>query len=159
MVSDNGTFRDFKHFCNIYVIEHLTTLIYHPKLNGQAERFVDTFKKALRNARGWWNGITRIFERVSNDVKCKRRRECHLQSSWLLEMLDTFLTNYCQGIKIFRDFNLPDHLKENWQKGKIIQRLDSIRYMVDGGWFLHKRHINQLTFRYAQNKQPIQFYW
>ena len=55
VVNDNGslfTSVEFKEVCEIFQIKAITTQQYHPRSNGQAERFVDTLKRALKNASG-----------------------------------------------------------------------------------------------------------
>ena len=55
VVSDKGsqfTLVEFNEFCEIFQIKHITTPQYHPRSNGQAERFVDTLKRALKKASG-----------------------------------------------------------------------------------------------------------
>nr|VZI04460.1 unnamed protein product [Spirometra erinaceieuropaei] len=55
LVSDNGsqfTSSSIEDFCRQHNIQHLRSPPYHPQSNGQAERFVDTFKRALLKARG-----------------------------------------------------------------------------------------------------------
>ena len=46
------TVSEFK-VCDSLAIEHITTPTYNPRSNGQAERFVDTFKRALKKAKGF----------------------------------------------------------------------------------------------------------
>ena len=51
IVSDNGaqfTGSEFKTFCKTLGIDYITTSLCHPKSNGLAERFIDTFKRALK---------------------------------------------------------------------------------------------------------------
>ena len=55
VVSVNGsqfTSVEFKEFCEIFQIKHITTPQYHARSNNQAERFVDTLKRALKKASG-----------------------------------------------------------------------------------------------------------
>ena len=55
IVSDNGPqfkSNEFKQFSSENGITHLTTAPYFPATNGQAERFVQTIKKALIAPRG-----------------------------------------------------------------------------------------------------------
>ncbi|KAL0821769.1 hypothetical protein ABMA28_005190 [Loxostege sticticalis] len=53
IVTDNGssfTSEEFKQFCAINGISHLTTPIYHPASNGQAETYVRIVKKGIKSA-------------------------------------------------------------------------------------------------------------
>lgn len=55
LVSDNGSqfvSTEFELFCTLNGIENLRTAPFHPQSNGQAERFVDTFKRALKKMEG-----------------------------------------------------------------------------------------------------------
>ena len=55
IVSDNGTqFTSavFLEFCKKNNIQHIRSPPFHPQSNGQAERFVDTFKRALKKMKG-----------------------------------------------------------------------------------------------------------
>ena len=51
IVSDNGTpftSREFGQFCNQHGIRHIWSAPYHFATNGEAERFVQVFKRAIR---------------------------------------------------------------------------------------------------------------
>ena len=54
LVSNNGTqftSGNLKEFMEDFQEDHITTPTYHPRSNGQAERFVDTLKRALKKAK------------------------------------------------------------------------------------------------------------
>ena len=51
LVSDNGpqfTSEEFAHFMKVNGIKHIRSAPYHPSTNGLAERFVQTFKRAMK---------------------------------------------------------------------------------------------------------------
>ena len=51
IVSDNGTpftSREFGEFCNQHGIRRIRSTSYHPATNGEAERFVQVFIRAIR---------------------------------------------------------------------------------------------------------------
>ncbi|VDL78113.1 unnamed protein product [Nippostrongylus brasiliensis] len=55
IVSDNGTqFQSelFRKMCEEGGIAHIRTATYHPQLNGQAERFVDTLMRGIKKLKG-----------------------------------------------------------------------------------------------------------
>ena len=55
VVTDNGTqftSNEFKQFSDTYQVKHIKIPQYHPRSNGQVERFVDTLKRALKKAHG-----------------------------------------------------------------------------------------------------------
>ena len=61
LVSDNGpqfTSDDFEKFLKLNDIKHLKSPAFHPSTNGEAERFVQTFKKGMKarkNLKCSWN--------------------------------------------------------------------------------------------------------
>ena len=52
LVSDNGpqfTSEEFTEFMKVNSIKHIRSAPYHPSTNGLEERFVQTFKRAMKN--------------------------------------------------------------------------------------------------------------
>ena len=55
IVTDNGaqfTWGEFRNFCRLLSVGHTILPPHHPRLNGQVERFVDIFKRALKKNNG-----------------------------------------------------------------------------------------------------------
>ena len=65
LVSDNGpqfTSDEFSLFCKMNGVKHIRTAPYHPSLNGLAEQFVQTFKKAMKAGVSTQNSLSqRLF--------------------------------------------------------------------------------------------------
>ena len=56
LVSDNGpqfTARHFTNFVNANGIRHIRTAPCHPASNGEIQRFVQTFKQAMKAGEGY----------------------------------------------------------------------------------------------------------
>lgn len=78
IVSDNGTSftsHQFSKFCELNGIEHITTAVYHPMSNGQAEVFVKILKKGIKAAL----------------ITCQNSKEMHLK-------LQKYLLDYRNSI-------------------------------------------------------------
>uniref|UniRef100_A0A914HFX2 RNA-directed DNA polymerase n=1 Tax=Globodera rostochiensis TaxID=31243 RepID=A0A914HFX2_GLORO len=90
VVTDNGTqfaSREFREFTKGNGISHLFSAPYCPMSNGQAERFVDTFKRTCRSAASWssamkpWRktsivAMERNLERSSKKRRFSRDIDC-----------------------------------------------------------------------------------
>lgn len=76
MVTDNGpqlTSDTFEQFCESNGIMHLKTAPFHPQSNGQAERFVDTFKRTVKKIRA---GGEDLDEALDIFLNCYRSTPC-----------------------------------------------------------------------------------
>ncbi|CAI2348977.1 unnamed protein product [Caenorhabditis sp. 36 PRJEB53466] len=75
LVTDNGTqfsAQLFQSFCEERGINHLFSPPYHPQSNGQAERFVDTFKRTMKKLQGESEGddALNVFLQIYRSTPC-----------------------------------------------------------------------------------------
>ncbi|XP_062538009.1 uncharacterized protein K02A2.6-like [Armigeres subalbatus] len=76
LVTDNGaqlTSDAFEGFCEANGIMHLKTAPFHPQSNGQAERFVDTFKRTVKKIQA---GGKDLDEALDIFLSCYRSTPC-----------------------------------------------------------------------------------
>lgn len=75
IVSENSTMftgQEFKYYCQSLAMEYITTPIYNPQSNGQAEMIVDTFKRELKrnnNVDTEEKSIKKIPNNLQNNAK------------------------------------------------------------------------------------------
>ncbi|XP_062703621.1 uncharacterized protein K02A2.6-like [Aedes albopictus] len=183
LVSDNGTqftSAEFAEFCTSNGIEHLTTAPFHPQSNGQAERFVDTFKRAvkkIREGRGSMQEALDIFlltyrstpNRALPDQKSPSEVMFGRKIRTCLELLRPPPVRTpvptSNNSKQPRSFHRDDpvyaklHIRNGWKwvPGKIIEKIGDVMYNV---WVENRRmlrsHINQLRSRMATDTTPKQ---
>ena len=170
LVSDNGTqftSLKFEDFCKTHSITHLKSPPYHPQSNGQAERFVDTFKRALSKARGegTTEEILQIFlltyritpnpsvkdgispaeallgRPLSTKLDLLRPTSDVPKCTEKLQMQNTFKKNDTVYVRDYRN-GFP-----NWIDGVVLKRNGSVLYDVKVLGGIWTRHKNQLRCR------------
>ena len=188
IVSDNGTQftgSEFKMFCKTLGIDHIATSPYHPSSNGQAEKFVDTFKRVLKktNGAGTDDGNIQQFlsiyritpnpNRISgmSPAELMFARKIRSVFNRLLPKKKRSYQNRAkqENMKYFR---LGDKVflksykngKEFWQDEVITQRVGKMLYMVKSKKLIHKRHLNQLRRRFTEeiskdNEEPMEIFY
>lgn len=181
LVSDNGTqftSAEFADFCASNGIEHLTTAPFHPQSNGQAERFVDTFKRAvkkIREGRGSIQHALDIFlltyrstpNRALPDQKSPSEIMFGRKIRTCLELLRPppirTPVPTSDDLKKSRSFSRNDpvyaklHSRNGWKwvPGTVVEKIGDVMYNV---WIDDRRmlrsHINQLRSRHAADTTP-----
>lgn len=163
LVSDNATgFTSavFKTFCEENGIVHKTIAAFHPQSNGQAEKFVDTFKRALKKM----EGEGKVGEIVSKFLQIYRitpnrssqhgkspseamfGRKIRTNLSLLLPPKETHHLKNVEQEKQFnqkhgavqRDFHVKDSVnvirhqnnKSHWEAGIVIEKIGNVMYNV-----------------------------
>ncbi|XP_039303912.1 uncharacterized protein K02A2.6-like [Solenopsis invicta] len=179
IVSDNGRqfiSAEFQRFCKNNGIRHTTSSVYHPRTNGEAERFVQTFKKAVHNSEG---DLTYRIQRFLFNYRCTPHSTTGASPTELLigrrprSLLDlvkpdVFKTvaaaqarqekSYNTRVKN-RKFEKGEEVwvrtfsrnKAKWSLGTIIKALGPVTYLVRVGDQHYKRHVDQMY-----NAMPLQ---
>ena len=171
LVSDNGTqftSAEFKDFCEEFQINHLTTPTYHPRSNGQAERFVDTLKRALKKAKGTpseraLQQFLQVYRITPNESAPSKMSPAELMFVRKIRpVFDKLLPKqvrlptstipkkaYLPGEKVF--FQVQRNNTTSWEQGKIQKRIGQMVYLIEGPTFIHKKHANQIRKRYTED--------
>ncbi|XP_055615351.1 uncharacterized protein K02A2.6-like [Toxorhynchites rutilus septentrionalis] len=180
LVSDNGTqftSAEFKEFCVENGVEHMTTAPFHPQSNGQAERFVDTFKRAVRKIQEGEVSIRMALDtflltyRTTPNLNTPNGRSPAelMYNRRLRTSLELLRVPHNQAQPMQTDANpqsrsfVPKDTvyakvyinnKWTWAPGTVVERIDCVMYNV---WVdnrkLIRSHINQLKSRGAMTHQ------
>ncbi|BHF79290.1 hypothetical protein SprV_0602241000 [Sparganum proliferum] len=178
LVSDNGsqfTSSSFEDFCHQHNIQHLRSPPYHPQSNGQAERFVDTFKRALLKAcgEGTTDEIVQTFlfsyRTTPNPASPggvspaealmgrKLRTTFHALVPTGAQPSQTSPASRSKlsiGTPVFvRDYRagFPD-----WIEATVVAHRGSMWFDVDGGDDIWVRHHNQIRRRHCSNTTGLE---
>lgn len=185
MVTDNGrtfTSHEFQQFVQANGIKHKLTAPYNPATNGQAERFVQTLKQALKRIKCDTSSINLALSQILLQYRSmthaftnKSPAEMFLGRR-LYTRLDLLLTTEEENIssqnKFSRSLSCGERdacrnysSEEKWKFGRIVEKLGKLHYKIsldDGrSW---TRHINQIrsigeNTPTDYNSQNENYYW
>ena len=185
IVSDNGpqfTSGEFQQFCNRFGIKHITVAPYHPRSNGEAERFVQILKRTLEKyKRADYSTLVRFIQRFLFTYRNTLHPTTGFSPAQLLlgkrvrMPLDNLLkrpedsviksqTKQAEkGAKV-REFLLGesvwvrDHRNNNvkWAMGTVVDKIGPLTYKVEVGQQLWKRHIDHMLSRDPACEVPVE---
>ena len=182
LVSDNGpqfTSREFAEFTKANGIKHTLVAPYHPRSNGQAERFVQTFKQYFKT-----EGSNSIKQSLSRFLFSYRTTPSSVTGQTPAELflnrrprtrLDLLLPDL--GRKVFekqidqkaifdrtskeRHFSIGEEVlvqnfrgESKWIEGTVAERTGPVSYRVIVGDQIWKRHVDQIREKTHANRDP-----
>jgi len=179
IVSDNGrqfTSEEFEDFCKRNGVRHSLSSPYHPRSNGAAERFVQTFKNGVKTGLNDPDGnLKKIVQRFllhyrvtphSTKVKSPAEMMFNRQPNTRLSLLRPTEKLTKEGGDVEMSLKGTRKLEPNqtvwarnyasnrkWLKGVIIDVVGPLTYRVKVGEKLWKRHIDQLRRRVGNSSE------
>ncbi|XP_055913593.1 uncharacterized protein K02A2.6-like [Eupeodes corollae] len=176
IVSDNGrqfVSHEFEQFCSSNGIQHLTSAPFHPASNGEAERFVRTFKTSLKKIMEGGEDLNNAllhhlstFRSTPNPVTGKSPaeilhgrqpkiplalmfpRQNKLQSS---KGLNRFVSEQLVLVKNFSR-------GPKWIRGRVKKQLGRMTYLVSTVFGALKRHQNQMRAQHSNENHLDEFF-
>ncbi|KAK0419802.1 hypothetical protein QR680_014328 [Steinernema hermaphroditum] len=181
LVSDNGSqfcSEEFSLFCLRRGIQHIKSPPYHPQSNGQAERFVDTFKRTTKKLLAGGGRMKQIINEFLSAYRTTPRPDGTSPAEKLMgRKFRTVhdMINPVEASPIRKDrrmetaFNKQHRVKDrrfrpgdtvqmstsygfkrtpDWKDATVLRRLGSRMYLVEADGRRHRRHINQLRKRF-----------
>lgn len=169
MVTDNRprfTSAIFEAFCKNNGITHKRSAPYHPSTNGEAERFVQSFKTGMKTGTGYLQTILCKFlmrYRSSPHVSTGKipaemmfNRNIQTRLDLLHPLPDNIIDEADTSDMKTRQLKVDDlvwarsyHTDKKWIPGKITKKYGPRNYQVMIGEQSQKRHIDQLRKRQA----------
>ncbi|XP_055614966.1 uncharacterized protein K02A2.6-like [Toxorhynchites rutilus septentrionalis] len=166
LVSDNGTqftSAEFAQFCLENGVDHVTTAPFNPQSNGQAERFVDTFKQAIKKIREGRGPIQNALDtflltyrttpnvsapggKSPSEVMFGRRIRTSLDLLRPPAVRETISETVPRSFKKGDAIYAKVYSKNSWRwaPGVILERVGQVMFNV---WIESSSHINQLRSR------------
>ena len=168
--TDNGaTFcsEEFANFLKSNGISHTTSSPYHPSSNGEAERFVQTFKHNMKCRGATQGNVASNINKFLLQYRATEHATTGQSPSFLLmgrrvrTKLDLMVPNFqaeqsnkgyerIENMKPVRQFNENDNVMirmyndVKWVPGIVKRKLGYLHYEIDVEGILHKRHIDQI---------------
>lgn len=171
LVSDNGpqfVSEEYKEFCEQNGIRRTLVAPYHPSSNSEAERFVQTFKSAMRRA-----GKTKLPLALSQFLLKYRNTPYSATDNSPAELmlgrrLRTRLDLMCpmwatgsqQSSEEPRKFEVGDKVwmrnysasgVDKWIPGEIVSKMGPLNYVVKAHNQKHRSHVDQLKRRVSNS--------
>ncbi|XP_053968274.1 uncharacterized protein K02A2.6-like [Anastrepha ludens] len=174
IVSDNGpqlTADAFKTFCHQNAIKHITIAPFHPPSNGLAERFVRTFKTAVKknidDGLQVNESVLKFISSYRTMPNAKGISPAHLLHGRPARTLFSQMFSVENGKNDFKQTSTKFSSNESvyirnygrgekWLKGVVDRHLGKVMYVVRTSMGYFKRHQNQMKSRHLNDAKPVE---